>query len=164
MPATVMLADRALLARVQALLSMNQIELARALGVSRRTITRWVSGDTHPIVEYWVEMARLALPAHRALAVEIADALGSDLVKLGLEAPPPPAPAPPAPPPAPAEPAFSLPDRVDSVVCAAAEAMAVAPQAVRPALLAALERMKALELDPAQVREGLVERARAPRP
>jgi len=69
------------------------------------------------------------------------------------EPPPPPAPPPevvvaPLPPEPPPLPAHVL---VDSVVCAAAEVMAVAPQTLRPLLLAAFARAHEARLTAAEV-------------
>jgi len=81
-------------------------------------------------------------PVDAALAAEIAAAGGTTLEALGV-LPPPPPPAPAPPPPVPVTP----PDRVvDAVVCAAAEAMQVMPQAVRPAVLAAFACARELGL------------------
>jgi hypothetical protein len=88
------------------------------------------------------DMARLVYPVDATLAGEIAAASGTTLQALGLLPPPAPV-APAAPPPPPAGP----PDRVvDAVVCAAAEAMQVMPQSVRPAVLAAFACAKELGL------------------
>jgi hypothetical protein len=81
-------------------------------------------------------------PVDAALAAEIAAAGGTTLEALGV-LPPPPPPAPAPPPPVPVTP----PDRVvDAVVCAAAEAMQVMPQSVRPAVLAAFACARELGL------------------
>ena len=53
----------------------------------------------------------------------------------------------PALPPAPVARIPPHPRLIDSVVCAAAELLAVPPQAVRPALYAAFQRAHELELD-----------------
>jgi len=81
-------------------------------------------------------------PVDAALAAEIAAAGGTTLEALGV-LPPPPPPAPAPPPPVPVTP----PDRVvDAGVCAAAEAMQVMPQSVRPAVLAAFACARELGL------------------
>jgi hypothetical protein len=48
---------------------------------------------------------------------------------------------------------------VDSIVCAAAEAMQTAPHVVRPALVAAFERANALGMTAAEVLRGMAEAA-----
>jgi len=68
-------------------------------------------------------------PVDPALAAEVAEAGETTLIALGLEKPPTPLP----------------PDRiVDSVVCAAADAMEALPRLVRPGLLAAVVRAREL--------------------
>jgi len=122
-------------------LDVSQNGLAEKLGVSRRTGQRWSAGSG-PVGTDLLNMARLVYPADAALAAEIAAAGGSTLEALGV-LPPPPPPAPAPPPPVPVTP----PDRVvDAVVCAAAEAMQVMPQAVRPAVLAAFACARELGL------------------
>jgi hypothetical protein len=83
-------------------------------------------------------MALLVHPVDAALAAEIAAAGGTTLDALGLV----PATAPAAP-----HGSGGPPDRVvDAVVCAAAEAMQVMPQSVRPAVLAAFACARELGL------------------
>jgi DNA-binding XRE family transcriptional regulator len=116
-------------------LHVSQNGLAERMGVSRRTGQRWNAGRG-PVGTDIHKMARIVYPADPTLAAEIAAAGGVTLEALGVipPAPPPPPPLPAPVPQAPPPP----PDRVvDAVVCAAAEAMQVAPQTVRPALLAA---------------------------
>jgi hypothetical protein len=102
-------------------------------------------------------VARLAREVHRvdpALAEEIARRHDTNLVTLGIVAPPPTEPEP-----SPLERAAPL---VDSVVCAAAEAMAMSPQSLRPALFAACERAAKLHLDIETMRAVLRPPPRAP--
>jgi hypothetical protein len=89
-----------------------------------------------------------------ALSERIATEMGETLVSLRIVEPPPRAEplAPAGPPPRPATP---LGDLVDSIVCAAAEAIAVAPQSIRPALLAAFERAASVSLTVDEVRASL---------
>ena len=99
-------------------------------------------------------LARHVFAVDPKLAAEIAESAGTTLAALGLGvAPPPPPPvlAPPAP--------RALPASVvDSVVCAAAEAMDRMPREVRPALMAAFARARELELSVEQVLEALGKR------
>jgi hypothetical protein len=126
---------------VRRTLILSQNDLARKLGVSRRTGQRWSAGSG-PVGTDLQNMARLVYPADAALAAEIAAAGGTTLEALGV-LPPPPPPPPALPPPVPVAP----PDRVvDAVVCAAAEAMQVMPQSVRPAVLAAFACARELGL------------------
>jgi transcriptional regulator with XRE-family HTH domain len=160
-----------LLIRASTALGLSQSGFGELLGVSRRTITRWQSGDHGPSYDTWIELVRHVYPRNRALAVEMATELEETLVSLGVEAaaaaPVPEAPAvvaqlplvtqpqpQPQPPPAP-RPLPPIADLVDSIVCAAAEAVAATPQAMRPALLAAFERAASLGLEIDAVRAAL---------
>jgi len=140
-------------------LQVSQNGLAVMMGVSRRTGQRWNQGRG-PIGTDIQKMARLVYPVDAALAAEIAAAGGTSLEALGILPPR----APPSPPIAPAPPARATPPAriVDAVVCAAAEAMQVMPQNVRPALLAAFACAKELGLTVQDV-EGVL-RAKAARP
>jgi hypothetical protein len=71
-----------------------------------------------------------------SLAAEIAQIHGQTLESLGIHIPPPVAIK-----------KIAAPHLVDAIVCAAADAMSVTPHAVRPAILAALERTSDLQLD-----------------
>lgn len=112
-------------------LGTTQEGLGKMMGVSRRTAQRW---GTSGIPGYALaDLARLALPHNRALALKIAAAAGVTLEATRIEPPPPP----PAP----------LPDSVvDAVVCAAAEAMEMMPKEIRPGLHAAFARAKEIGL------------------
>lgn len=123
-------------------LQVSQNGLAEKLGVSRRTGQRWSAGRG-PYGMDLQNMARLVYPLDVTLAAEIAAAAGTTLEVLGVLPPPslaaPVLPAPPA--------SVAPPDRVvDAVVCAAAEAMQVMPQSVRPAVLAAFACARELGL------------------
>jgi transcriptional regulator with XRE-family HTH domain len=142
-----------LLQQVRSTLVLSQNGLAAAVGVSRRTGQRWSQGRGPGAYDLRA-IARLVFPADASLAAELAEATGTTLVALGLLPPPAPAAAPPAP---------AVPDRViDAVVCAAAEALQVMPQAARPAVLAAFVCARELGLSVADVERVLVGRARKP--
>jgi hypothetical protein len=112
-------------------------------------------GDNGPPFHDWCKLVRHVYARSPALAAEIAAELGETLVSLGVEAPPAPVTtAAPAPQP-PARPVPPVGDLVDSIVCAAAEAIATTPQAVRPALLAAFERAASVGLAVDDVRGAL---------
>jgi len=143
-----------LLVRANGALGMTQEEFGVLLGVSRRTMIRWQQGDNGPPFQDWIKLVRHVYPRNAALAKEIATELGETLVTLGVEAPPLPV-MPPAPPAVPVRPAPPVGDLVDSIVCAAAEAIAATPQAVRPALLAAFERAASVGLAVDDVRAAL---------
>ncbi len=97
------------------------------------------------------KMAAMVYPKDPDLAAQLAQSVGQSLVSLGIVAP---APAPAhaiaaAPPPPPIE------DIVDSIVCAAADAMNALPRDVRPALLAAFTRARRLGLGMETVEKAL---------
>lgn len=100
-------------------------------------------------------MVRGVFPVDRELAAEMAEAAGTTLEALGLV----PARAAPAPAPASAADELRASARaekiVDSVVCAASEAMDVLPRAIRPALLAAFTRTRELGLSVESVEQAL---------
>jgi hypothetical protein len=126
--------------------------LAALVGVSRRTGQRWNQGRG-PYTLDLRKIAELVFPVDAELAAELAEAAGATLESLGLVPATPVAPVAPATPVAPTAPMAAPaprptpPDRVvDAVVCAAAEAMQVMPQSVRPALLAAFACARELGL------------------
>ena len=135
------------LCKVQSTLVMSQRQLGELLGCSRRTIIRYVQHGARLTADQWIAMARACHPRDPALAAVLAEQAGQTLVSLGLERPPPP----PPPPPAPVRPAPSSKHLVDSIVCAAAEAMQTTPQAMRPALVAAFERALAVGMSADEV-------------
>lgn len=155
------LIDPALLVYAQQALGCSQEQLGEVAGVSRRTVTRWISDGSAPSIAEWARIARAVYPRDRALSERIAKAMGESLITLGLESPPPP-PPPPAPvlpdplpagpPPRPFPPTNDL---VDSIVCAAAEAIGSPPGSMRPALIAAFDRAASLGLELEEVRSGL---------
>jgi transcriptional regulator with XRE-family HTH domain len=139
----------ALIALSRTALHATQRELADRLGTSLRTVQRWETKRAAPYADQLQRLADAVRPHDPALAAE--------LDEWAPRPPPPPAPAgvapgsPPPPPPA----ATALPASVllDSVVCAAAEAMSAPPQALRPALLAAFVRAREAGLTV----EGMIE-------
>jgi len=145
-----------LLARVLKANRMLQKDLAELLGYDRKTISRWLSGGTVLLPSHYAKLAAATVGNDRALASELAALGGTTLVALGLESPP----APPAPP-QPARPSPSAKHLVDSVVCAAAEAMQTPPHAMRPALVAAFERAAALGMTMEGALEGLAPEKKA---
>ena len=141
------------LVRARDVLHLTQLELATLVGSSLRSVQRWEN--------------KLSIPSdwhlHRlADAVQSADPELAAVIELWAPRPPPPPPPPepappaspppePAPPPPPVvavarppPPPPRIPDvvLVDSIVCAAAEAMALTPQTIRPAILAAFTRAR----------------------
>jgi hypothetical protein len=151
---------RALLARAQGALGVSQGRIGILAYASERTGQRWATGRAAPIPEHFGHLAAAVYPVDPALAAELAAAGDTTLVALGLEKPPepPPPPAPPAPdaasPRAPS-PALPLQPAVDSIVCAAADAVDLLPKQLRPALLAAVMRAKELGIDLETMETGL---------
>jgi len=139
---------------------MTTKDLAEALGYSERTGQRWFSKESSPVARTMIDLARLVHPVNEPLAAEIAASAGKTLESLGLVRPaPPPEPAPPAPPPPPPPlPAEAL---VDSVVCAAARAANVPPDAQIGPVLAAFQRARALRMSVEEVVDALTPKPRA---
>jgi transcriptional regulator with XRE-family HTH domain len=137
---------------------MTTKQLAEALGYSERTGQRWFASESSPSAMTMIDLARLVYPVNEPLAAEIAASAGKTLESLGLVRPAPPAePAAPGPPhPAAPLPADAL---VDSVVCAAARAANVPPDAQLGAVLAAFQRARALRMSVEDVVDAL-----APKP
>ncbi|HEY5242723.1 MAG TPA: helix-turn-helix transcriptional regulator [Polyangiaceae bacterium] len=119
------------LLRLQRTLHLNQRELAQLLGYSSRTISRYYRGGGFLLPTTYEKLAATVHPHDRAFAAELAASAGKTLVDLGLESS--------------RSPAGPTPRHlVDSVLCAAAEAMQTPPHTMRPALTAAFERVLAL--------------------
>jgi transcriptional regulator with XRE-family HTH domain len=118
-----------LLARSREILNLSQLGLAKRLRSSLRTVQRWEASRSTPTAANLHELADAVRPHDPGLAAE-----------MDVWAPRPAAAVVPAPviaaPPPPAAPALPASILVDLVVCAAAEALGMAPQAARPAVLA----------------------------
>lgn len=123
-----------LLSQAGIALAKSHGQLAKLLGVSRRSVSRWIAEGTWIPVSHAEALAEAVHAGNRPLAARFAALAGKSLVELGLEAP---APAPPVPR-ALTSPELTRAKLLDAVVCAAAEAMDASPRAVRPALLAAV--------------------------
>jgi hypothetical protein len=147
-----------LVARAQRTLGLGHREFGKALGSSERTAARWAAGRSRLALPQLRDLARLVYPKDAALAEEIASAASETLESLGIVAPAPPPPVVVAPP---------APDAnvlVDVVVCAAADALSMAPSAVRGALLAAFGRARELGLSAGDVEEAIGARLKASAP
>jgi hypothetical protein len=162
MPHTI---DRTILpvvAEAQRRLGLTQDTLAALAGVSRRTVSRWYANRALPAPHNVTPIIGALHPQQRDLAAKLADHLGQTLAALGFappeqphKAPPPPAPAPPSPPPPPGR-AFPPPGLlIDSIVCAAAEALDTTPAAVRPIVRAAFARARGLGVSVDEVDDAL---------
>ncbi len=125
----------------------TQKDVARLLGVSARTVQR------HP--RLWgfqgpddlAKLVRALWPRNAALARQLAEQVGLDLAAMGLA--PKPAPPPPAPVAAPAspKPAEAKPEHAAAVLCAAADAMNVAPREAKPLITAIFKAVAAMDVD-----------------
>jgi DNA-binding XRE family transcriptional regulator len=133
---------RALLMEARHTLVWHQGDLAQLWGVSRRTIQRWDAGRGSPDPAQIGALARLVHPKSAELAARLARAAGASLEALGLK----PELTPYAP---------LTTHMVDSITCAAADAMNIVPEALRPGLRAAFERARDLRLSPADVAGAL---------
>jgi hypothetical protein len=152
-------AARALVTRATRTLGLLQSDLAKLLGVSRRTVQRVVASSTVPSSEYLHTLARAVHPHDAVLAAELAAEGGQTLEGLGIVRPAPPqvAPSPavlspPEPPPRKPPPARLM---VESIVCAAADTMQTPPAAVRDVLRAAFARARGLGLTIEEIDDAL---------
>jgi transcriptional regulator with XRE-family HTH domain len=119
-------------------LGLTQRDLGDRLGVSMRTVGRWVAGKSNPGTSNIIHLAKLAHPQDPELAAELAVEAGTTLAALGLEKPRP----------APARPPRAYPPValvVDSVVHAAGEAQRK-DQPMRDVVRAAFDRARGLGL------------------
>lgn len=156
----------ALLGDARRALSMNQEQFAAAIGSSKRTVQRWETSRSTVYGHDLAKIAALVYPRDADLAAEIAAAAGGTLESLGIVAPPPPpaplpaaqAAAPAMPPPPPPMPRHLA---VDSIVCAASEALGTLPGAVRGVLLAAFRRSRELGLSCDEVERALEDALRS---
>ncbi len=146
---------------------MTQEGLGEHLGASRRTVTRWVVGQSSPSDEQLVEMVRLAHARNPEVGAQLAAGLGETLESLGIVVAPPPqvasAPTPvPVPVPAPrtAAPALVL----EGILHAAAHAMDLSPRAVRIGLQAAFKRARELGATVEEVEKALAIEPAEPSP
>jgi transcriptional regulator with XRE-family HTH domain len=130
-----------LLIQAQRTLGVTQKGLAELLGCSSRTVMRYQHGGGYLLPSHYETLARACHPHDASFAAELARHAGKTLIELELERPP-------------APPTTSAPTHghlLDSIVCVAAEAMQTTPQAMRPGLKAAFERVVALGLSAEQV-------------
>ncbi len=131
-----------LLARSRTTLDLTQQGLADLLGSSLRTVQRWEADGAPVYPDTMRKLADAVRPRDPELASQIEEWAPRPAPPPAPRAAPPPPPPPAAPPPPPLPPPLPASVLLDSVVCAAAEAMSMAPQALRPALLAAFVRAK----------------------
>jgi transcriptional regulator with XRE-family HTH domain len=144
-----------LLGQARRQLTMTQSKLADLCGISLRTVQRWDTKRSRPSAP----MIHAIVDALEAVDPELGAELEMWAPRPKPAAPPPPPlqvvlPAPEvASPPHEAVPLPRIPARVlvDSVICAAADAVAMLPDAVRPAILAAFARAEEAGLAMADV-------------
>ncbi|MBV9946138.1 MAG: helix-turn-helix transcriptional regulator [Myxococcales bacterium] len=148
----------AFVTQAQFALGLTQETIAERLGISRRTVSRWVAGGSRPDARQLAELARAVHPLDAALAAKLAAEAGQTLEELGL-ATPRTAPAPDA---ASARPFPPLPMLVEAVVCAAADAMELPPSVVRKGLRSAVARARSLGLTLEEVERALSPGATGP--
>jgi transcriptional regulator with XRE-family HTH domain len=154
-------------------LGLDQGDLARAMGVSRRTIIRWQKGQTAPVEAQIREFAAMVREQDEDLADELlASAMfellvrpeevgtsaavpghGRNLMAAQSVVAAPEASAALARPPQP--PAPAPPHLIDAIVCAAADAADMIPRTMRPPLRAAFSRAAQLGLSIEAVVLGL---------
>jgi transcriptional regulator with XRE-family HTH domain len=138
-----------LLSRARRLLRMSQDEFGRLLAVSRKTVARYETGASTPLMPQVRELARLVYAnGDLALARELAESTSQTLESLGI-IPPPELSAP-----------FTQPAHlvVDAVVCAAADALEASPgtmRGTRAAVLAAFRRAHEMGLSVEDVEKSL---------
>jgi hypothetical protein len=135
-----------MLARIQKALHVNQRELAAVLGCSARTVSRYYGGGGSFTPTTYAKLAKACHPNDPVLAAHLAQQAGVTLEALGIGV-------------TPAAPVIvvapATPHLADSIVCAAADALDASPRTIRPALVAALERMKALGMSAADALDAL---------
>jgi hypothetical protein len=143
----------ALLILAMRALGQSQEGLGNFLGMSRRTVSRWMSrGSASLSPADCDKLARAVYPHDPGLAARLVATRGATLEDAGIISPSTPAaPPPPSPP----------PYLVDVVVCAAAEALDASPRVVRPALLAAIKSARAVGLDMDAMEKALSTPAKA---
>ena len=109
-----------IVARAQVAVGGSQKGFAAKLGLSRRTFTRWIAGESTPSWDQLVEIVRMVHPRDAVLAAHIAGNMEETLESLGVTPP-----------------AIPSPSLVE-VVSAAAESQGLQASAVQAALVAAL--------------------------
>ena len=136
-----------LLQRARRVLDLSsQGALGEALGSSARTGQRWEQGRSDMGMPDLHKLIVMVHPRDPQLAAQLAQVKGTTLLAAGIAPPPPPLPVAAAPPASPAPPPPDPAYLVDTVVCAAAEAMDVMPEGIRPALRAAFRRARLARL------------------
>jgi hypothetical protein len=148
-----------LLTDIRRSLHLSRKELATMMGSSLRTVERMFVGKAYPSKHEYGLLIRAAYPTDPALAQRIADWLNGTLQEFGIAppAPPPSNPSPGAPTQsvAPSPSSVSI-HAVDSVLCAAADAVELPLSAVRSILTAAFVRASELGVSAEMIATALV--------
>jgi len=116
----------------------QNVDLARFLGVSTRTVRRHAGSAGIPLGNHHAKLARALYPVNPELAAKFARACRLDLVELGI------APKPSQPPPA--RPAATR-EHALLALCNAADALNLTPRAARPLLANILAHAHALGVE-----------------
>jgi transcriptional regulator with XRE-family HTH domain len=116
-------------------LGLSQEQFGDMVGKTKRTVQRWEEGGVALIPSEVKVFARALRPVRPDLAAQMAATVGTTLDELGIV------------PAAEASRRTAPSDAIDSVVRAAADAMGVSPDAIRPALSAAFVRALDAGLD-----------------
>jgi len=126
-----------IVARAHVAVGGSQKQFAAKLGLSRRTFTRWIAGESSPSWDQLVAIVRMVHPRDANLAAHIAGNMDETLESLGVTPRAPPSPS------------------LVEVVSAAAESQGVPASAVQSALVAALTHANELGLGIEEVLEAL---------
>jgi transcriptional regulator with XRE-family HTH domain len=115
-------------------LGLTQQEFGDILERTKRTVQRWEERGATLLPSEVEALARALHPVRPDLAEQIAVSADASLDRLGIASPGAAGP-------------MAMSDRIDSVVCSAADVMGVTPDAIRPAIAAAFVRANELGLD-----------------
>jgi len=121
-------------------LGLTQTEFGNILGRTKRTVQRWEDSGALLIPQEVEALARALHPVRPDLAEKVAVATHTTLDTLGIR---------------PTAGVSPDSDPIESVVRAAAEAMGVSGEAIRPAIAAAFARAHEVGLDVQAVAQGL---------
>lgn len=142
-----------LLIEARRTLVLSREELGRLLQRSKRTVGRMEIGQSAIDAEEFHQLARSVHPHDAALAEELARAGNTTLLDLGVV---------PSSPPVVMGPVVPSHLLVDAVVCAAADALNVAPESVRASVLAAFRRARELHMTLEDVENALTKQTKGP--
>jgi transcriptional regulator with XRE-family HTH domain len=123
-------------------LGLTQQQFADIFGCTKRTVIRWEERGTVLLAPALEALARAVYPVRPDLAAQVAAAGETTLAQLGI-------------PSVAASGHMAISGPIESIVRAAAEAMGVTPEAVRPAIAAAFARAREVGLDVQTVAEKL---------